>query len=45
MITIWTFIMLGLVLLPCGVLGLVVLQTWLAEPTTAETVGTAEHEA
>lgn len=45
MINIWTFMFLGLVSAPFGVLALVIWQTWISGANTSETVGTVEHDS
>ena len=45
MINIWTFMFLGLVSAPFGVLALIIWQTWISGANTSETVGTVEHDS
>lgn len=43
MVNLWMFIMLGLVLLPCGVLALLVWQTWTVGNHPVESKPEQEH--
>jgi hypothetical protein len=42
-ITIWSFVMLGLVLLPCGILALFVWNTWISGVHPAENRAEQDH--